>query len=363
MKSLQELAQERFSKNDNGQHTPEEEEEDQEINGGNNDPNQGSGSDPIDTGQNSPAADGGKPSTSAEPFKFDPDQITDEELSQLLEKRSGGKLKDWNEVEDRLNNYIKPANERIAKANEYASKTGDELEYYKNQTTDWTKIPGNDLVKNQIKSEYPEGLADDVIEAIIADKYHLNDDPESTAFKVGQANLQKDAEMIRSGKIAEQIKLQESPEDRKAVEAGIAAQRAKEEWTRRVDSGLKEFKGLKFDLGNGETFTHAPKDATFVEGLKKALSDTKTLQVLAETNPRRYSGKDGVQKIIEDVYFLNNRNSIVNDAILAAKDGKLNTFVENNLQGSRKNNQPPNGGISGKDLRTQVREKYNQRRA
>ncbi len=356
-KSIEELAQERImEQNGAGPNTAaaehEEEEDDNSGGGSGNEPTPVVTPDPIPVEPVKVV----EPIV-AEPKPWDPDQVTDEEFQKILEKRSGGKLKDWSEVEDRLNNYIKPANERLRKANEYAEKAGDELAYYKSQGTDWKTVPAENLVKDQIKSDYPEGLTEDVIDAIMADKYHTEDDPDSMEYKIGQANLKKDAESIRTGKIAEQIQLQTPPEDKKQADAVIAAQKATEEWTRRVDTNLKEFKGLKIDLGDGETFTHVPKNANFLEGLKTALADTRTLAVLAETNPARYSGKDGVQKIIEDVYFLENKDSIIKDAIIATKDGKMNAFVDKNLQGARKNNQPPNGGAPAKDIRTQVAEK------
>jgi len=282
-------------------------------------------------------AEPAQPVEAEKPIVYDPDQIPDDVFQTLLEKKTGGKIKSAADLQDRLDNYVKPANSRLAKANEYAEKGGDELEYFKNLATDWTKADPQKLVFDKTKAEYPAGVTDEQINAILNDKYALEEDTDSAAYLKGQANMLKDADTIRQERIAEQQSALIPPQDRKDADASIAREQAVKEWEGRVEKGLSSFKGITVDLGNGETFQHQPKDEASLKStlqqLKLALNDVNNVGTLTMMNSERYSGQDGVQKLAEDIYFLNNRDSILQEIVNAKKDEKLDKFVKDNLKG------------------------------
>jgi hypothetical protein len=323
-------------------------------------------------GQGKPAQEPAKPAEPAKPVEaekpivYDPDQIPDDVFQTLLEKKTGGKIKNTADLEDRLNNYFKPANSRLAKANEYAEKNGgDELEFYKSQSTDWTKVDPKDLVFQKTKSEYPEGVTDEQIQLLLDEKYKLDEDPDSAEFKKGQAALLKDANTVRQERIAEQQSAMIPPQARKEAEASIAREQAVKEWEGRVDKGLSSFKGITIDLGNGDTFQHQPKDEgslkSTLQQLKLALNDVNNVGTLTMMNSERYSGQDGVQKLAEDIYFLNNRDSILQELVNAKKDSKLNDFVDKNLKGVEKKTSstpdPSRSETMEQAVRRQIRER------
>lgn len=303
----------------------------------------------------------------AKPIVYDPDQIPDDVFEKMLNKKTGGKISGVADLDDRLNNYVKPVNDRLKKAMAYAEKNGgDEMDFYKALSTDWKTIDQKDLVKMKTKAEFPDGVTDEQIEAILDKKYCLSEDPESAEYLIGQANLKKDAETVRNEKLAEQESAMIPPQARKEAEADSARKEAVKEWESRVDKGLSGFKGITINLGNGETFQHQPKDAASLQSmlsqLKAFLNDVNNVGTLTMMNSERYSGADGVQKLAEDIYFLNNKDSIISDLLVANKDGKMAEFVDNNLKGVDKTKTQNPGNVKADEtwqqsVRRQSRER------
>lgn len=289
-------------------------------------------------------------------FVFDPDQITDEQFESLLNKRSGGQLSKLDDLKEKLT-HVKPANDILAKANEYASKGGDVMQWFESQKTDWKTVPAEEKAYQKFKSEFPDTVPDDVLKEAFADRFKTDQDEDSREYKVGQANLLKFAKEWEDQKIAEQVIAQVPPAEIEAAKRNNLRKEASQEWDKRIDTALGSFKALKVDLGDGKTFDHIVKDGPLLQSLKSSLKDVDTLNTIVQSNKTRYSGNDGVQKLVEDLYFMENKQAIMNDLLSAKQNSTMSDFVDKNLKGAgSKNKNAPNGGGNVPDIKQQIRQ-------
>lgn len=268
-------------------------------------------------------------------------ELAEEEYFKWLEKVSNGRLKGKADLDD-LPNLIKPANGRLAKANEYALlNEGDELAFYKTQSTDWSKVDAADIIKSNIKKDNPS-LTDTQVNKVIEKKYSLypedHDKYDEEEAELGKIQLEMDANPIRKAFIQEQETLAVHPAQKERQTAAENEARQKQEndkvietWKSGVKNHLKDFKSITLDLGDGKPFNYEIKDATDVEALEQQLTNISGISHLLQSD--RYKGEDGLKKLAEDVYFVNNRDKIIKTLVESKKNASTEAFVDTKLKG------------------------------
>lgn len=195
----------------------------------------------------------------------------------------------------------------VAEFAEYRKNGGDAYRYLEARAFDWNDVSHQDLVKDDLKLQYPH-LTEDKIEKLYQAKYKQSDMSSDEDREIGLIQLEADAELVRQKRISEQNAFQ-IPEVATAQEAVELQNRIAEqqklqaEYSQRIieffreheaTKSLYESKRVAIDLGDNGKFNF---NIDKPENLMAIALDSEKWQRAISINPQEAD----VNKLVPDV--------------------------------------------------------------
>jgi hypothetical protein len=195
----------------------------------------------------------------------------------------------------------------VAEFAEYRKNGGDAYRYLEARAFDWNDVSHQDLVKDDLKLQYPH-LTEDKIEKLYQAKYKQSDMSSDEDREIGLIQLEADAELVRQKRISEQNAFQ-IPEVATAQEAVELQNRIAEqqklqaEHSQRIieffreheaTKSLYESKRVAIDLGDNGKFNF---NIDKPENLMAIALDSEKWQRAISINPQEAD----VNKLVPDV--------------------------------------------------------------
>jgi len=195
----------------------------------------------------------------------------------------------------------------VAEFAEYRKNGGDAYKYLEARAFDWNDVSHQDLVKDDLKLQYPH-LTEDKIEKLYQAKYKQSDMSSDEDREIGLIQLEADAELVRQKRISEQNAFQ-IPEVATAQEAVELQNRIAEqqklqaEHSQRIieffreheaTKSLYESKRVAIDLGDNGKFNF---NIDKPENLMAIALDSEKWQRAISINPQEAD----VNKLVPDV--------------------------------------------------------------
>jgi len=195
----------------------------------------------------------------------------------------------------------------VAEFAEYRKNGGDAYKYLEARAFDWNDVYHQDLVKDDLKLQYPH-LTEDKIEKLYQAKYKQSDMSSDEDREIGLIQLEADAELVRQKRISEQNAFQ-IPEVATAQEAVELQNRIAEqqklqaEHSQRIieffreheaTKSLYESKRVAIDLGDNGKFNF---NIDKPENLMAIALDSEKWQRAISINPQEAD----VNKLVPDV--------------------------------------------------------------
>lgn len=195
----------------------------------------------------------------------------------------------------------------IAEFAEYRKNGGDAYKYLEARAFDWNEVSHQDLVKDDLKLQYPH-LTEEKIEKLYQAKYKQSDYASDEDKEIGLIQLEADAELVRQKRISEQNAFQ-IPEVATAQEAVELQNRIAEqqklqaEHSQRILEFFREHEATKslyqskrvaIDLGDNGKFNF---NIDKPENLMAIALDSEKWQRAISINPQEAD----VNKLVPDV--------------------------------------------------------------
>lgn len=277
------------------------------------------------------------------------------DLDIVLEKKTQGKYKKFQEIEEKLNKEQKEpeyTNEFIEKYKEAVKKGVPHDVFIKTQTTDFTKLSEIEKVKHGMKLENPD-LSDEEINILAEDSYKIDEDEyDEKTVKLAKVKLKTDAIRYEKNLVAWQIKQLEAPVDPKAAEAEKARaaqsqkeQEFKERWDRETTEAIGKFKELKVKIGDGEqdVFSYLPEKAE-MDFVAEVVKSPEKLWSLF----RNQDGTTNIPKLIEGIALLKSSGNMTPKMAAAMKANAIEEYIKEkknvDFTGGNKNQKQTNSG-------------------
>jgi len=194
----------------------------------------------------------------------------------------------------------------LAEFAEYRKNGGDAYKYLEARAFDWDTVSHQDLILDELKSQYPH-LTEDKVERLYQAKYKQSDMASDDDREVGLIQLEADAELVRQKRVTEQRQFQ-IPDPARAQEANTQAmyeeQRKLEiDQTQKIIQFFQEHEATKnlyqskrvaIDLGDNGKFNF---NIDKPENLMSVALDSEKWQRAISVNPQEAD----VSKLIPDV--------------------------------------------------------------
>lgn len=306
---------------------------------------------------------GNEEQTNGEEAKTDEAQSTDTTSTETTTTATNTEVEQKNEESDKQdaqNEKIKFEWENESAKNIYDSLVSGNLSdvadvlYEQKVLSELDSMPESDVLKLKIAYDYPELSPEEIQEEFDA-KYSIDKDfdksmmtDEEVASKMKQIEKQEKAvarelkKDVREAKdylqtLKEDIsfpdilsQFQESQSDvntdevvnqylkSQEEEQSKAYQQAREMFENSIDEGLKSFEGFNVNYKDEEVQFDG-KYSLSVEEKAQLQNDLKGFDLESFYGPRYYKdGKYDTKQLAEDIYFLNNRDKIVNSMVTQA---------------------------------------------
>ena len=305
---------------------------------------------------------GNEEQTSAEETKVDDGQATDTTSTETTPTATSNEVEDKNEAGEQptQTEKIKFEWENESAKNIYDSLVSGNLSdvadvlYEQKVLSELDSMPESDVLKLKIAYDYPELSPEEIQEEFDA-KYSIDKDfdksmmtDEEIASKMKQIEKQEKAvarelkKDVREAKdylqtLKEDISfpdiLSQFQESQPVVntdevvnqylksqeeEQSKAYQQAREMFENSIDEGLKNFEGFNVNYKDEEVQFDG-KYSLSVEEKAQLQNDLKGFDLESFYGPRYYKdGKYDTKQLAEDIYFLNNRDKIVNSMVTQA---------------------------------------------
>jgi len=194
----------------------------------------------------------------------------------------------------------------LAEFAEYRKNGGDAYKYLEARAFDWDTVSHQDLILDELKSQYPH-LTEDKIERLYQAKYKQSDMASDDDREVGLIQLEADAELVRQKRVTEQRQFQ-IPEPARMQEANTQAM-YEEQRKLEIDQSQKiiqffqeheatknlyQSKRVAIDLGDNGKFNF---NIDKPENLMSVALDSEKWQRAISVNPQEAD----VSKLIPDV--------------------------------------------------------------
>jgi len=189
---------------------------------------------------------------------------------------------------------------------EFRKNGGDAYKYLEAKAFDWNKVSPQDLVIDDLKSQYPN-LTDDKIEKLYQAKYKQSEFASDDDKEIGAIQLEADADLIRNKRIKEQESFQipqiEKRQEVDNQQAVLEQQRLQEESQKQVLNFFKEHEATKsliqskrvaIELGDNGKFNF---NVDKPEVLMDVVLNSEKWQRAIATNPQEAD----VSKLVPDV--------------------------------------------------------------
>lgn len=257
----------------------------------------------------------------------------------LLSERSGGKFKDYAEIEKLINEpKVEFKSEAVKKFNDFASQFEDQeiatKLFFEHQTTDYEKI--EDAEELIIRAEYaknPEVDLDD-IRALVNSKYRIDewskeDEPEHPWEKGTLAQMRVDALNAKKFLLAEREKTlsQYKKPDPEVIKKQELIE--KQNWEKQVNEVMPTVEKINIKLSDKDVIDlkMTDEDKKFLKdaALKANVDAVSVFEDLAKDEKGNFS----LKKHLENIYILKNFDKAVKTAIDSAKALGANQVAEN----------------------------------
>ena len=194
----------------------------------------------------------------------------------------------------------------LAEFAEYRKNGGDAYKYLEARAFDWDTVSHQDLILDELKSQYPH-LTEDKVERLYQAKYKQSDMASDDDREVGLIQLEADAELVRQKRVTEQKQFQ-IPDPARAQEANTQAM-YEEQRKLEIDQAQKiiqffqeheatknlyQSKRVAIDLGDNGKFNF---NIDKPENLMSVALDSEKWQRAISVNPQEAD----VSKLIPDV--------------------------------------------------------------
>jgi hypothetical protein len=194
----------------------------------------------------------------------------------------------------------------LAEFAEYRKNGGDAYKYLEARAFDWDTVSHQDLILDELKSQYPH-LTEDKVERLYQAKYKQSDMASDEDREIGLIQLEADAELVRQKRVTEQKQFQ-IPEPARMQEANTQAM-YEEQRKLEIDQSQKiiqffqeheatknlyQSKRVAIDLGDNGKFNF---NIDKPENLMSVALDSEKWQRAISVNPQEAD----VSKLIPDV--------------------------------------------------------------
>lgn len=280
-------------------------------------------------------------------------------FAQQLEELSGGKFKDWKEVEPLLT----PKEELDEEIRHLAElkKQGVKFdkEFWELQTKDYSQMndPFEVLLESMRKNPDYEGLSDKVLGHLINEKYKMDDWAEEgedpTEIETIQAELMKRDALRERQKLIEYKNartLVKKPNEEQLSKQAELARTAQVNWESFVDAELAgkiNKLSVVLDDKSNSTFDFEYPQADKLEVANRMKDMTKDINVFWEQFDDG-NGEIDQKKVYEAMLFLKNRDAIIKtayqNAVAAGREAEVKTIK--NIDFTPEGSKNPNIGES-----------------
>jgi hypothetical protein len=194
----------------------------------------------------------------------------------------------------------------LAEFAEYRKNGGDAYKYLEARAFDWDTVSHQDLILDELKSQYPH-LTEDKVERLYQAKYKQSDMASDEDREIGLIQLEADAELVRQKRVTEQKQFQ-IPDPARMQEANTQAM-YEEQRKLEIDQSQKiiqffqeheatknlyQSKRVAIDLGDNGKFNF---NIDKPENLMSVALDSEKWQRAISVNPQEAD----VSKLIPDV--------------------------------------------------------------
>lgn len=197
--------------------------------------------------------------------------------------------------------------EFLAEFAEYRKNGGDVYKYLEARAFDWNDVSHQELVKDDLKMQYPH-LTEDKIEKLYQAKYKQSEFASEDDREIGSIQLEADAELVRQKRIEEQKAFQipeiATPQEAIDLQNRMAEQqKLQAEYSQRIieffreheaTKSLYESKRVAIDLGDNGKFNF---NIDKPENLMSVALDSEKWQRAISINPQEAD----VSKLVPDV--------------------------------------------------------------
>jgi hypothetical protein len=262
-------------------------------------------------------------------------------FAQQLEEVSGGKFKDWKELEPLLT----PREEYDEEIRHLAElkKQGVKFdkEFWELQTKDYTQMsdPFEIIKESMRKNPEFDGLSDNVLEHLINDKYKINDwseeGEEPTEIETIQAELMKRDALRERQKLVEYKNartLSKKPNEDQLRQQAELDRSAQLNWESFVDNELAgkiNKLSVVLDDKSNSTFDFEYPQADKLEVANRMKEMTKDINVFWNQFDNG-NGEIDQKKVFEVMLFLKNRDAIIKtahqNAVAAGREAEVKTI-------------------------------------
>ena len=221
-------------------------------------------------------------------------------------------------------------NEFAIEINEHLKNGGDAADYLSAKAVDYNKISDADILKADLKKQYPSFTADQ-INLLFEDKYDTSEEVDDRKKQIKELNLQADAYNSRQAKISEQQKFKipvsaqvQNSEQQAAITQQQQAQvEAARQWfaEHEATKNLINSKRVALSLGDNGTFNF---NIERPELLMKAVTDGETWQKLTLNK----QGEPDVAKMQKIALYAFNPEQFENDLVNYGKSLALPKILE-----------------------------------
>jgi len=255
------------------------------------------------------------------------------EFETLLSEKSGGKFKSYTDVEKALEEAPENAfaNEMVKKLNEYVKSGGEATDFLRTQTVDFSKMNDLDAIR-EVESMSDGGLTREEIEILLEEEYGYSEDATDREKTLAKIKIKRAGENARKQLLEYQQRWAVPKVDKAEIEA--ANREESEKWQQELSTAVDSNPEMVFQLGD-EEFKYTPSD-----DMKKTVKDAYDLTKFWTRYAKEGGGYD-VNKFVQDMHFLNNRDDIIKSVFTFAK-GKGTEEIVDDLK---------NPGFKGADVK------------
>jgi hypothetical protein len=210
---------------------------------------------------------------------------------------------------------------------------GDPLKYLEAKAIDYTKISDDDLVKTELKRQFPDATSAQ-LERLFNKKYNQSETAEDDEKDDGLLMMKSDARRLRQQLIEDQKKFSipayAQPEQAEAMRQIAEQQAAQQQQAAALNEYVSKHeatqklladKQVTMDLGDGVSFNYKLKNPEKIVSMVLNPEQSRKLTVTPD-------GKLDLQKLYITSLFLSNPQKFAKDLVNFGKTLKLNEQIE-----------------------------------